>query len=214
MDAKGKEKKRKLTEAEQRRLENFNEVCYDLERMGYKKTELTISIVKANIFAIIFMIPVFIIGYGLYYLKNGFDISMVFTIREMIIFIFGLIILTVLHEFVHGFVWGLYSEHYFKDIEFGFMKKYLTPYCTCTMPLRLGPYVWGGLMPLISLGILPTIAAIVNGSHLMLLMGLIMIVAAAGDIMIVWNLLNYKTSSKDVYCLDHPTMGGLMVFER
>ena len=213
MDLKEKEKKRELTEAEKRRLENFEDVKYDLTKAGYRSHEYTISIVKANIFGVVLAIPVFALGYSLFIMRNGFD-SITLSIRELVLFIVGLIVLTVLHEFLHGFVWGLYSEHYYKDIEFGFMKQYLTPYCTCTMPLRRGPYIAGALMPLIALGILPTIASIFNGSYLMLVMGLIMIVAAAGDIMIVWEMLKYKTTSKDVLYLDHPTMGGGVVFER
>lgn len=213
MDLKEKEKKRELTEAEKKRLENFEDVKYDLAKAGYSSHEYTISIVKANIFAFIFAIPVFVCGIGAFLARNGFTFISL-SIREMILFILGLLVLTVVHEFLHGFVWGLYSEHYYKDIEFGFMKQYLTPYCTCTMPLRKGPYIAGALMPLIALGILPSIASIFNGSYLMLLMGLIMTDAAAGDIMIVWEILKYKTHAKDVLYLDHPTMGGGVVFER
>lgn len=213
MDVKEKERKRELTDAEKRRLELFNDNCYDLERQGYRKTELTISIVKANIFAMILAVPVGIVSFGLFYLKNGADAVMRLSFRELIIFIFGMAILTVLHEFVHGFTWGLFSEHYFKDIEFGIMKGYMTPYCTCTMPLKKNEYIAGALMPLITLGIMPTAASIFNGSYMMLLLGFIMIVAAAGDIMIVHGLLKYNASD-DVLCLDHPTMGGLVVFER
>lgn len=213
VDLKEKEKRRKLTEAEERRLENFEDVKYDLERQGYRPHELTISIVKANVFAIIFAVPVFLLGFILYILKNN---NAVFSLspREIILFIAGIIVLTVLHEFLHGFVWGLYSEHYYKDIEFGFMTQYLTPYCTCTMPLHRKPYIAGALLPLVALGILPTAASIFNGSYLMLILGLIMTVSAAGDILIVWQILKYKPKSKDVLYLDHPTMGGLIVFER
>ena len=214
MDVKEKETKRELTEAEKRRLENFNDICDDLTQHGYKKTEITISIVKANLFAMIFAIPVFVIGLGLFFLRHSVSAWFFESSRELIIFVVGLLFLTVLHEFVHGFVWGLYSEHYFKDIEFGFMRQYLTPYCTCTEPLRKGPYIAGAIMPLIALGILPTIAGIINGSFMTLLIGLVMTVAAAGDIMIIYELLKYKTTAETVLCLDHPTMGGLVVFEK
>lgn len=213
MDLKEKEKKRTLSEAEKRRLENFNDVCYDLKKQGYRSAELTISIVKANIFAFVFAIPVFVTGFVLFIMKNR-QVSLSLSPREMLLFIADLLVLTLVHEFLHGLVWGMYSEHYYKDIEFGFMKQYMTPYCTCTMPLRKGPYVAGALAPLIALGILPVIASIFNGSYMMLLLGLIMTVGAAGDIMIVYKLLTYHTSSGDVVYLDHPTMGGMVVFER
>ena len=213
MDLKAKEKQRELTEDEKRRLDDFEDICYDMKRIGYRETELTISIVAANIFGLVFAVPVFALGFAAFIMKNGTD-GLMLSLRELLLFIVGLIVLIVLHEFVHGLVWGMYAEHYYKDIHFGIVKKYLTPYCTCTMPLRKGPYIAGGIMPLIVLGILPSVASVFNGSYLMLLLGLIMTVAAAGDIMIVWQLLRYKTDAKDVFCLDHPTMSGLVIFER
>ena len=214
MGLKDKEKKRALTEAEKRRLEKFEDTCYELEQKGYRKTELTVSIVKANIFALILGIPVFAAGLGLFFLRFGTGGFSSMTLRELVIWMIGLFVVTVLHEFIHGFTWGLYSEHYFSDIEFGFMKKYLTPYCTCTEPLSKRAYVAGALMPLIVLGILPAAASMFNGSYIMLLTGLIMIVAAAGDIMIAYYILTYRTSAEEVLYYDHPTMAGGVIFER
>ena len=214
MDLKETEKKRELSDAEKRRLEKFEDTCFELEQKGYKKTELTVSIVKANIFALILGIPVFAAGLGLFFLKFGKNGFTSMTFREFIIWIIGLFVITALHEFIHGFTWGLYSEHYFSDIEFGFMKKYLTPYCTCTEPLSKRAYVAGALMPLIVLGILPAAASMFNGSYIMLLTGLIMIVAAAGDIMIAYYILTYRTGAEEVLYYDHPTMAGGVIFER
>ena len=213
-DLKEKEKERTLTEAEKRRLEQFEDICYDYEHQGYRKTELTISMAHANIFAIIFTIPVFIIGWVLFILRFGFSAMRPMTLRELVIWIIGLAVIVVLHEFIHGFCWGLYAEHYFKDIEFGFIWKYLTPYCTCMAPLTKKQYLFGTAMPLIVLGILPTCAALINGSYLMLFTGLIMIGAASGDILIMREIMRYRTDAKDVLYLDHPTMGGGVILER
>ena len=51
-----KEKARELSPAEKQRLEKFEALSDDLIRQGYRRTELTISIVKANIFAIGLMV--------------------------------------------------------------------------------------------------------------------------------------------------------------
>ena len=51
-----------------------------------------------------------------------------------------------------------------KDIEFGVMWKYLTPYCTCRKSLKRGQYITGNLMPTIVLGFIPAIASIISGS--------------------------------------------------
>ena len=214
MDLKEQEKKRTLTENEQARLEKFEDNCYDLEQQGYRKTELTVSIIKANMFALLFSIPVFVIGIGLFVWRYGFSGLGPMTVREIFITLIGFVVLTILHEFIHGFTWGLYAEHYFQDIEFGFMKAYLTPYCTCTVPLNKKQYIIGTLMPLIVLGILPVISALVNGNYITLFLGLMMTVAASGDILIAHEILNYRTEATDVMYIDHPTMAGGVIFER
>ncbi|MBR3146978.1 MAG: DUF3267 domain-containing protein [Eubacterium sp.] len=208
------EKQRSLTEAEKRRVELFNDTCMDLERQGYRGTELTVSIVKANVFALVFGIPVLCIGIGLFLMRFGAAGMGSMTFRELLIWLIGLFVMIVLHEFIHGFTWGLYAEHYFKDIEFGFIRKYMTPYCTCTVPLRKREYILGALMPLIVLGILPTVASMFNGSFIMLFSGLIMTISAAGDILIVREILKHGSKSDDVLYMDHPTMAGGMMFER
>ena len=48
---------RKLTLAEQKRKEQFALVCEEMERQGYRKTDLTIGVVKANLLALIVMLP-------------------------------------------------------------------------------------------------------------------------------------------------------------
>ena len=65
-----KEKSRTLTGAEKKRLENFNSLTASMVEDGYKKTELTVGIVGANIFAIILLIPLSAIGIWLFILKN------------------------------------------------------------------------------------------------------------------------------------------------
>ena len=54
-------KERKLTEAEQKRLEEFNANCEVLESLGYRRTDLSISIFWANVIAIVAVIALFAI---------------------------------------------------------------------------------------------------------------------------------------------------------
>ena len=49
-----KEKKRVLTEAEKRRLANYEKLSEEYEARGFRRTELTVGIVKANVFAILY----------------------------------------------------------------------------------------------------------------------------------------------------------------
>ena len=208
-----KEKSRELSPAEERRLLRFEELSEALIRQGYRRVELTVSIVKANLFAGILLIPLLIVGIGLFFLYNH-SVSGGLGMMNPILFLLLLFALIVVHELIHGLSWSLFTEHHWKDIEFGFMKQYLTPYCTCGVPLGKGAYIFGALMPLILLGLLPMIAGILTGSFGILLLGVIMADSAAGDILIVWKILRYRSEAGTIVYIDHPTQAGGVIFEK
>lgn len=208
-----KEKARTLTPAEERRLQSFEALAETLTGQGYRRVELTVGIVKANLFAVLLLIPLMVGGVGLFLWRNR-QLDGDFGLMEMILFLAALFVLIVVHELIHGLSWAIYAEHYWKDIEFGFMKQYLTPYCTCKVPLTKGQYIFGALMPLVLLGLLPMAAGILMGSMPVLWIGIIMADAAAGDILIVWKLLRYKTAAEHVVYMDHPTQAGGILFEK
>jgi len=208
-----KETARELTEAERRRLERFEALAEKMKAEGYRRTDLTISIVAANVFALVLFVPLFIGGMTLFIMNNsagGIDMGPSSVFGIMI----AMLVLIVVHELIHGLVWSIFAERGFKDIEFGFMVKYLTPYCTCGVPLSKGQYIAGALAPLVILGIVPMIWGILAGSFPVLLVGIIMADSAAGDIQIVWQILRYRSGSSDVVYIDHPTQGGGVIFER
>ena len=209
------EKNRKLSAKEQRRLNVFEETCERLSQQGYKRNDLTISIIMANLFVFLLAIPVVAIGVLLFSWKNPISL-LTPTPQGSLLFVVVFVVLIVVHELIHGVTWSLYAEHHFKDIEFGFMKEYLTPYCTCTTPLLKSHYIMGALMPCVVLGILPTAIGILLGSHLLFWIGIVMILAAGGDIMIVMKLLAYKSQSgsKEILIYDHPTQAGSVIFEK
>ena len=209
------EKNRKLSAKEQRRLNVFEETCERLSQEGYKKTDLTIGIVKANLFVFLLAIPVIAIGVLLFAWRNPISLLMP-TSQGSLLFIVLFVVLIVVHELIHGLTWSVYAEHHFKDIEFGFMKELLTPYCTCTTPLPKKHYILGALMPCIVLGIIPTAIGILIGSSLLFWIGIVMILSAGGDIMIVWKVMKFKgqDESKEILIYDHPTQAGSVIFEK
>ena len=182
------EKNRKLSAREQRRLDVFEKTSEALVGQGYKRNDLNISIVKANLFVLLLAIPVTAIG----------------------------VLLFVAHELIHGLTWSVFAEHHFKDIDFGFMKEYLTPYCTCATPLTKRHYIWGALMPCIVLGIIPVLLGILLGSGLLFWIGIVMTLSAGGDLMIVWKVMRYKKQegSEEILIYDHPTQAGSVIFEK
>ena len=180
----------------------------------YKKEKVTIDLVWANVFGLIMFVPT-ILMFGLpYYLiwKDDIQLKDLFLSHSLwgiwvflLILVFGIIA----HELIHGIVWAIFAKNGFKSIKFGIMWKMLTPYCHCKEPLKLKLYVLGAIMPAILLGFIPGILAIVVGNMAMLVLGMLFIIAACGDFLIIYALRNEK---KDTLVEDHPSEVGCNVY--
>ena len=116
-------------------------------------------------------------------------------------------------RYTDGF-WTIGAENGKKDIEFGFQKETLTPYCTCTSPLTKSMYILGSMMPMTILGVVLGIVSIFTNNFVLLAVSAIQIIGGAGDILISAMLLFHKTKGKDIVLLDHPTKIGLVSFEK
>jgi hypothetical protein len=205
-------KERKLTEAEQRRLDHFNEVGDALVAQGYKRTDLRINMVTANVVSIVgavVLLALCIVAFS--FIHPEVDLASGYS---LIVLLAAFVVLIVVHELIHGLTWSRFTPNGFKDVEFGVMWNALAPYCACNAPLKKGPYILGAMMPLITLGIIPLVVAFCIGSVPLLYIGALMVVGATGDILIVLKLLGHKSTATDVLLYDHPTEGGSVIFER
>ena len=112
-----KESKRNLSPKESERKAQFDVVCKTMEKEGYTKTDLTVGIIQANIFAIILMMPFAGIVIFLYRMKNP---SGDFYFGAGFIWLFALFLfLIVVHEGIHGLTWSMFAKKHFHSIEFG-----------------------------------------------------------------------------------------------
>lgn len=211
------ENSRTLTPAEQRRLAHFEEVRAARTAEGYRVTELTVGLIKANVYALFMAVPLMIVLLAAFiYFNRNREISFSRSSLPlgMVVFFIILMILFVIHELIHGLTWGIFADDHFNNIEFGFIKEMLTPYCTCSVPLKKGQYILGTLMPLIVLGMIPAVISVCIGSLMLLMIGFVMIIAAGGDILIAVKLLRYHSAAREVLIYDHPTKAGSVIFER
>ena len=124
-------------------------------------------------------------------------------------FLYG-VLLMIPHELIHGLTAMLVGKAKWKDLKFGMMWKKCAAYCHCGVPLTVAQYRWVTLMPLILLGIIPSILSFILGNSLMLLYGMIGIAVAIGDIWTAW-LLRKEDGSVKVY--DHPSTAGYFLFD-
>ena len=208
-----KKKERKLSKAEERRKLLFEEKSRALVEKGYECRDLTISFFTANVMAFIVMLPI-IICFILVNIKvntgGSGTISGNQTMVGLLIFAF----LIVLHEVIHGLIWGIFTKNHFKDVEFGFVLESFTPYCTCKEPVGKWVYITGAAMPTILLGFLPAVVGIVSNYQLLFFISQLMILSGGGDFTIILKILFHKSKAKEILYMDHPYLGGGMAFER
>jgi hypothetical protein len=208
------EKTRKLSKAEQKRQEKFEITKQKLLSEGYEMKEHTLGLVYANIMAFIvaipFMIPVILL-FAFVSPKEGFFIL---GAERLVLFALFDIVLIVVHELVHGITWACFAKNHFKSISFGIIPEMLTPYCNCSEPLEKWQYILGSLMPLFVVGYIPSVIAVFTSQYWLLLVGLVMIIGAGGDIIISHRMVRYKSEKDEVVYYDHPTKCGFITFER
>ncbi len=210
-----KNKERLLTKAEKKRQELFFKKSEELEKQGYTPKKLTFNIKILNVFSLILTVVYMAVCIMIYATVNRGDEKFYeLGFGELLIFLVAMAILTVLHEGIHGLTWGIFAEQHFKDIEFGFIKEYVTPYCYCRSPLKKYQYIIGSLMPMILLGVIPSIVAICLNSNVVLFLSCVMFGSAGGDIMVTIKIILNKVNASTVLYCDHPTEPGLFVFEK
>lgn len=193
-----------------------------LSENDYEKVLKTISIEKASKVGLAVMIPVFLIFTIPYLLIHDKHISYIFenfrsdfsplkTVLNTFLFFAAMLVGIVLHELIHGITFAAFAQKGFKSIRFGVMWKMLTPYCHCTEPLKIKHYLLGAATPAIFLGLIPVVIGIIIENYAVTLFGILFIIAAIGDFMIIHLLRN---ENPDDYAQDHPSEAGCYVFRK
>ena len=206
---------RKLTPAEQKRKEQFALVCEEMERQGYRKTDLTIGVVKANLLALIVMLPFAVLS-GAVVLSRVSFLSMAESMSpfDFLLYLLVMLLLTAVHEGIHALTWAMFGKDYWKSIRFGVIWKALTPYCTCLRPAKRGQYILGAAMPTLVLGIGLTAAAALTGVYWVFILAIAMIFGGGGDFAIILKMLLHRQQGRDAVYYDHPYECGVVIFEK
>jgi hypothetical protein len=170
--------------------------------------EYTMGMGKVNMIALLLIIPItaviitpFVLIWGYETFKAGKEI---FDAYFLIVLLGGIII----HELLHGLTWGYFASNGLKSIKFGVKWKFLTPYCHCKETLKVKHYKIGGAMPLIVMGIIPSIIGIIIGHGGILSFGIFFSWAAGGDIIALYMLHNFDNNT---YVSDHPDKMGFIL---
>lgn len=204
--------KRKLTKKELIRKKRFEELRSEMEQNGYREQSLTVSVLMANLVALVIMLPFMALIGWLYFAVNKHTGAFASEWGALLLLVY--LCLIVVHELIHGITWGIFAPDHFRSIEFGVIWKALTPYCTCSKPLKKWQYILGTAMPTIVLGFGIAAVAIVFHSLFLLCLSEIMLWSGGGDFLIILKILMYRTKSKDIVYCDHPYEPGVVLFEK
>ena len=202
---------RKLSRREQARLEDFQRLSGQMRQQGYRRVDLVVDVVQANVMAVVVMLPFLAAAAVLFFALNPVG-EVYIPLSGMALWLLAFLVLVVLHEAIHGLTWGLMAPHGFKAIAFGVIWQMLTPYCTCNDGLKRWQYLLGGLMPTLILGFGLAGLATAQGSLWLFSLAEVMILGGGGDFLVVFRMLRHPQKDGAVY-YDHPYECGLVVFE-
>lgn len=205
--------KRNLTPKELKRKDKFEKFTSEMQQNGYQIKNMTFNIRQANYLGPLSMLPFMAFTLWIYYTVNGFDLEGI-SLGLAAASILLILCLTLLHELIHGITWGIFAKNHFRSIDFGIIWSSISPYCTCTEPLKKWSYLTGTAMPTLILGGGVVVAAIISDQLLLLFLAEVMILAGGGDFLIVLKILLYRTDKKESMYCDHPYECGFVVFEK
>ena len=181
-------KGRKLSAAELKRKDAYERLCMEMAKAGYKKRDLTVGVLAANTVSLLLSLPFAAALALIYFLvnpKGGFDIGLGWCLAFLPVFF----LLAAIHELIHGLTWSRFCSKGFDSIAFGVIWSALTPYCTCSEPLRRGQYILGGAMPTLILGFGLAAISIVLAQPFLMLLAVTMVLAGGGDLLIIAKIL-------------------------
>jgi hypothetical protein len=188
----------------------------------YQRIELTATATEANIKALAFALPIMLlllVPYMMLWPEKFSSETLRSIVAEygsrilflplgmMLVFIPG----AVVHELLHGLTWAAFCKKGIRSITYGVHWKALTPYCHCEEVLPLRPYILGGIMPGLVMGLLPALEGMLWGNPWVFFFGLFFTLAAAGDMLVLWMLRRCKSAD---LVQDHPEKIGCYVLRK
>jgi hypothetical protein len=175
---------------------------------GVNSREITFDGQKLSIILISIIIPFFIGGEKLFDIfwegKPGIlQVNMPVWMKYA-----AVLLAIVLHELIHGFIFAWYAPAGFRAVKFGASLEMGAVYCHCKEPVRVKHYRRAGLAPIIILGLVPLVFALVTGVHWICTFGLLLTAGGFGDLLIWFRLLKYD---RNMMIRDHPDKLGFIV---
>lgn len=167
-----------------------------------------LSPTEAQMRGIVMLFPIALLSLGPHFSLWGLpEVPFPTDLGPALLFVGALAIGTVLHEGLHGvgYAWG---EASWNDVQMGMNWTALTPFARCEVPLRAESYRIAVALPGLVLGVIPLGIGLSTGYWLATFYGFLMLVAAAGDILMLWIL---RVVPVGTWVQDHPWKVGYVI---
>ena len=139
--------------------------------------------------------------------QNG---DLAFKFRTHIVLYIILFIFT--HEMLHGIGFRYICGASWKNIRYGFNKKYLTPFCSCKdLVTERNKFIGVIMLPTIILGISTTIITYYSNNLFWTIVLGYVFSGGGGDIYMAYLIFKYPKTYK---FMDHPIEPGYFVYEK
>jgi hypothetical protein len=174
------------------------------------RRDLSVSMLRANVAALVIAIPVAILQLTLFVFLHGSQQVIITTavLLNVLLFFVVLLVSAIAHEFIHGLTWKILGKNSSVVVSYGIQWKTLTPFAHLEGPIEVNIYRLGGFMPGFVLGILPYFFGLLLGNSVLFWFGVFHTMAASGDWLILWLLRDVKGGRLVV---DHPSRAGCYV---
>ena len=121
-----------------------------------------------------------------------------------------LVLLIVLHELSHALGWILRGIP-IRSIKFGVMWHLLAPYAHCRIPMSMGAYRFGMILPLFTTGFLPLGIGLWIQSFSLTLASALLIGGAAGDLSMMLASIAFHPRTR---VMDHPSEPAFVILDK
>jgi len=163
---------------------------------------------EAQMRAVVLLFPIALLSLGPYFTLWGPpDVPFPTDPTLALLFTGAFVLGTVLHEGLHGVGYAC-GEASWGDLRFGMHWKALTPFAHCEVPTRVWTYRVAVALPGIVLGVVPLGVGLTTGYWLATFYGFLLLVAAAGDFLMLWILRVVPAGS---WVQDHPQEVGYVI---
>lgn len=178
------------------------------------KKDFSISILKANMYGFIATLPsiIILVELSIYVWEWGNYLDNLFSLffQNILLLTLVLFIEYILHVLIQGRTWKFFGNTTANAIKYTINRSNRAIYVYCKEPIELKFCRLGIVMPVIIVGLIPTLLGILIGNLFIFLFGLFGIVFANEDIAVLWLLRNIKAGS---LVEDHPTRAGCYVID-